>query len=45
VLFFFLIGRVDFMFSTLGPEVTRTCQTLKDAYDSDHVPLLLDVRY
>jgi endonuclease/exonuclease/phosphatase family metal-dependent hydrolase len=42
---FFLIGRVDFMFSTLGPEVTRTCQTLEDAYDSDHLPLLLDVRY
>jgi endonuclease/exonuclease/phosphatase family metal-dependent hydrolase len=43
--FFFLIGRVDFMFSTLGAEVTRACQTLRDAYDSDHLPLLLDVRY
>jgi endonuclease/exonuclease/phosphatase family metal-dependent hydrolase len=43
--FFFLIGRVDFMFSTLGSQVTRTCQTLDDAYDSDHLPLLLDVRY
>lgn len=43
--FFFLIGRVDFMFSTLGSQVMRTCQTLDDAYDSDHLPLLLDVRY
>jgi endonuclease/exonuclease/phosphatase family metal-dependent hydrolase len=43
--FFFLIGRVDFIFSTLAPEVTRTCQTLRDTYDSDHLPLLLDVRY
>jgi endonuclease/exonuclease/phosphatase family metal-dependent hydrolase len=43
--FFFLIGRVDFMFSTLGSEVARTCRTLEDSYDSDHLPLLLDVRY
>jgi endonuclease/exonuclease/phosphatase family metal-dependent hydrolase len=42
---FFLTGRVDFMFSTLGSEITRTCQTLDDSYDSDHRPLLLDVRY
>jgi endonuclease/exonuclease/phosphatase family metal-dependent hydrolase len=42
---FFLIGRVDYIFSTLGPLVSRTCQTLDDAYDSDHLPLLLDVRY
>jgi hypothetical protein len=33
------------MFSTLGSEITRTCQTLDDSYDSDHRPLLLDVRY
>jgi endonuclease/exonuclease/phosphatase family metal-dependent hydrolase len=43
--FFFLIGRVDFIFSTLGSDVARTCQTLEDSYDSDHLPLLLDVRY
>ena len=43
--FFFLIGRVDFMFSTLGSEVIRTCETLRDSYDSDHLPLLLDLRY
>ena len=40
---FFLIGRVDFMFSTLEESVTRTCQTLSHAYDSDHLPILLDV--
>lgn len=40
---FFLIGRVDFMFSTLEASVTRTCQTLSHAYDSDHLPILLDV--
>lgn len=40
---FFLIGRVDFMFSTLEASVARTCQTLSHAYDSDHLPILLDV--
>lgn len=40
---FFLIGRVDFMFSTLDASVTRSCQTLSHAYDSDHLPILLDV--
>ncbi len=41
---FFVVGRLDFMFSTLTPEVTRSCQTLRHAYDSDHLPVLLDVR-
>jgi endonuclease/exonuclease/phosphatase family metal-dependent hydrolase len=41
--FFFLIGRVDFIFSTLEASITRTCQTLSHAYDSDHLPILLDV--
>jgi Kef-type K+ transport system membrane component KefB len=40
---FFLIGRVDFMFSTLGASVSRTCQTLSDTYESDHLPILLDL--
>jgi endonuclease/exonuclease/phosphatase family metal-dependent hydrolase len=41
---FFVVGRLDFMFSTLAPDVTRSCQTLPHAYDSDHLPVLLDVR-
>jgi endonuclease/exonuclease/phosphatase family metal-dependent hydrolase len=40
---FFLIGRVDFMFSTLEASVSRTCQTLSDTYESDHLPILLDL--
>jgi endonuclease/exonuclease/phosphatase family metal-dependent hydrolase len=40
---FFLIGRVDFMFSTLEPSIARTCRTLSHAYDSDHLPILLEV--
>jgi endonuclease/exonuclease/phosphatase family metal-dependent hydrolase len=40
---FFLIGRVDFMFSTLEAGMTRTCQTLSDNYESDHLPILLDL--
>jgi hypothetical protein len=34
---------VDFIFSTLEASITRTCQTLSHAYDSDHLPILLDV--
>ena len=40
---FFLIGRVDFMFSTLEAGVARTCQTLSHTYESDHLPILLDI--
>ena len=40
---FFVVGRLDFMFTTLAEDVTRNCQTLPHAYDSDHLPLLLDV--
>lgn len=40
---FFVVGRLDFMFSTLASDVTRNCRTLPHAYDSDHLPLLLDV--
>ena len=44
VLLFFLVGRIDFVFSTLAADVPRTCQTLDDAHDSDHLPIVLDVR-
>jgi endonuclease/exonuclease/phosphatase family metal-dependent hydrolase len=40
---FFLIGRVDFIFSTFEAGVARTCRTLSHAYDSDHLPIVLDV--
>jgi endonuclease/exonuclease/phosphatase family metal-dependent hydrolase len=43
VLLFFLLGRIDYMFSTLPPEGLRTCQTLGDTYGSDHLPLLLEL--
>ena len=43
LLLFFLVGRHDFMFSTLGSDVPRSCQTLPDSYDSDHLPLLLEI--
>jgi len=42
----FFIGRLDFMFSTLGSlGIVRECRTLTDAYGSDHLPVLLTVRY
>jgi endonuclease/exonuclease/phosphatase family metal-dependent hydrolase len=44
VLLFFMVGRLDFMFSTLGSDMLRTCQTLPHSYESDHLPVLLDVR-
>jgi hypothetical protein len=31
------------MFSTLEASVSRTCQTLSDTYESDHLPILLDL--
>jgi endonuclease/exonuclease/phosphatase family metal-dependent hydrolase len=40
---FFVVGRLDFMFSTLAADVTRRCETLPHAYESDHLPLLLDI--
>jgi endonuclease/exonuclease/phosphatase family metal-dependent hydrolase len=40
---FFVVGRLDFMFSTLASDVTRRCETLPHAYESDHLPLLLDI--
>jgi endonuclease/exonuclease/phosphatase family metal-dependent hydrolase len=41
--FFFLVGRFDFMFSTLGAGVVRACETLSHAYDSDHLPTQLTI--
>jgi endonuclease/exonuclease/phosphatase family metal-dependent hydrolase len=36
-----LFGRFDYIFTTLGASVARTCTTLEDKYSSDHRPLLL----
>jgi endonuclease/exonuclease/phosphatase family metal-dependent hydrolase len=43
LLLFFLVGRHDFLFSTLGSDVPRSCQTLPDPHDSDHLPLLMEI--
>jgi endonuclease/exonuclease/phosphatase family metal-dependent hydrolase len=43
--FFFLVGRLDFLFSTLETSTALTCQTLNHAYGSDHLPILLDVQF
>jgi endonuclease/exonuclease/phosphatase family metal-dependent hydrolase len=37
------IGRLDYMFAE--DDIVRSCETLPDAYDSDHLPLLLTLRY
>jgi endonuclease/exonuclease/phosphatase family metal-dependent hydrolase len=40
------IGRLDFMFAgTTTEDLVRSCETLTDAYDSDHLPLLMTLRY
>jgi endonuclease/exonuclease/phosphatase family metal-dependent hydrolase len=41
------IGRLDFMFATATPNTTmlRHCETLGDAYGSDHLPLLMTLQY
>ena len=38
------IGRLDYIFAGLG-DLVRGCETLRDAYDSDHLPLLMTLRY
>jgi endonuclease/exonuclease/phosphatase family metal-dependent hydrolase len=38
----FPIGRLDFMFASTD---VGGCETLSDAYDSDHLPLLMTLRY
>lgn len=40
------IGRLDYMFTdALSGGFVRSCETLSDAYDSDHLPLLMTLRY
>jgi endonuclease/exonuclease/phosphatase family metal-dependent hydrolase len=40
------LGRLDFVFSTLDDfGLTRTCETLREPMGSDHVPLLMTVRF
>ena len=42
----FPIGRLDYLFTgTSVNTLVRSCETLPDAYDSDHLPLLMTVRY
>jgi endonuclease/exonuclease/phosphatase family metal-dependent hydrolase len=36
-----LLGRFDYIFTTLDQSVERSCMTLDDKYSSDHRPLLL----
>ena len=40
------LGRLDHMFAaTALSDIARSCETLPHAYDSDHLPLLLTLRY
>ena len=40
------LGRLDHMFAaTTLSDIARSCETLPHAYDSDHLPLLLTLRY
>jgi endonuclease/exonuclease/phosphatase family metal-dependent hydrolase len=40
------IGRLDYMFTDASSgHLVRSCETLSDAYDSDHLPLLMTLRY
>ena len=42
----FPIGRLDFMFAAMETdEIVRSCETLSEAYDSDHLPLLMTLQY
>jgi endonuclease/exonuclease/phosphatase family metal-dependent hydrolase len=42
----FFIGRSDFMFSSLASSgLVRECRTLRDAYRSDHLPIVLTVHH
>ena len=41
----FAIGRLDFMFAAMDEGEMASCETLPDAYDSDHLPLLMTLRY
>jgi endonuclease/exonuclease/phosphatase family metal-dependent hydrolase len=40
------IGRLDYLFAaTAVSDLVRSCETLPHAYDSDHLPLLMTLRY
>lgn len=42
----FPIGRLDYMFAdATSADLVRGCDTLSDAYDSDHLPLLMTLQY
>ena len=42
----FALGRLDFMFATTSnTRMLRRCETLRDAYHSDHLPLLMTMEY
>jgi endonuclease/exonuclease/phosphatase family metal-dependent hydrolase len=42
----FPIGRLDYIFAaTTTGDMVRSCETLPDAYDSDHLPLLMTLQY
>jgi endonuclease/exonuclease/phosphatase family metal-dependent hydrolase len=42
----FPIGRLDYMFTgATMSDLVRSCETLPRAYDSDHLPLLMTLRY
>jgi endonuclease/exonuclease/phosphatase family metal-dependent hydrolase len=38
------IGRLDYIFAPVG-DLVRSCETLPDAYHSDHLPLLMTLQY
>ncbi len=40
------LGRLDYMFADHSSgDFVQSCETLSDAYDSDHLPLLMTLRY
>jgi endonuclease/exonuclease/phosphatase family metal-dependent hydrolase len=40
------IGRLDYIFAgTTTGDMVRSCETLSDAHNSDHLPLLMTLRY
>jgi len=42
----FPVGRLDYLFAdTLAGDLVRSCRTLSNAYDSDHLPLLMTLEY
>ena len=42
----FPIGRLDYMFAvTQVTDMVRSCETLRHASGSDHLPLLMTLRY